>query len=286
MHAPVVKVALLGGVGVGKSSLLSRITSGQWSEEAPQTNGVAFQMFQVNGNRIHVWDISGDPHFADISASSYLRAVNVVLLCYDTTRPSSLDEINAWAQRLKQSAPTGTQAVLCGTKHEAAIDEQLQQRAAALASALGIPLALTSAKNGTGVQEAFSMLVKAMRTQQDASSAVQPSLGELKPDEDDSKEDKGQPALDPMTESLQSIAARFSCPAVAATLSPCGAACAKLTRIASVEEATQRQPARDRHQAVEAALASTELSCEADRCEGGALHSLPKAPACKLILVR
>lgn len=281
---------------MGKTSLANRLTSGAWSVELEPTPGNNFLMATLNGDeRVQMWDISGDKRFAEVSASSYFRSIHGIVFCFDTTQPDSLDEVNAWVDRMRQWAPAGTQAVLCGTKHECFADEQLRQRAGALASSLGIPLVLTSAKDGTGVQEAFRMLVRAVRSQQAATAApnAEPSvepLTEIKltGDSPSKNTDKGQakvrPALEPLSEPIQSIASRFSCPVVAASLGPCGVAMKKITGMGSAEEPQPKRQssATARHQAAQAAL-SSESSCEPERSDGrgGSLGPLSRGPACK-----
>jgi len=291
VHSPdkkaAIKVALVGGVGVGKTSLASRLTSGTWSVELEATSGVSFQLVTLgDGERLHMWDVAGDPRFAEVSASSYFRSIQGVVLCYDTTRPESLSEVTPWVEQLKQWAPAGVQAVLCGTKHEEGpADELLQRRVVALASRLCIPSVLTSAKTGKGVREAFGTLVRAVRKQQaQVTTVVETSVGgpltEIKLTEESPsvwKRSKGhaRPALAPIAEPCQSIAARFTCPVFAATLGPCGSACARLSGMASD---TQRQPpAADQQEITQASQAWT---CEPSD-GAGAVQNPSRAPACK-----
>lgn len=291
------RLAIVGGVGVGKTSLLGRLTSGKWSVELEKTSGVNFQLVTLASERLHVWDVAGDPRFAQISASSYFRSIQGALLCYDTNRPDSLAEVSAWADLLKQWAPEGFQAVLCGMKHDGLNEDPHSQRAAALALALGVPRVVCSAMTGAGVDEVFSMLVGQVRRKQSVNCTRQSAvimeasvgpLTEIKLTSEKSNDLVRREKLETVADSCQSIAARLgTCPVVTNTLGPCGIACPRLIGKATEVAAPRRQPSSA------AGKPQTTLPSEAWMCErsdgwmcersdgGGALPNFAQAPACK-----
>lgn len=107
----VVKVAIVGSEGVGKTCLAQRFAQGTYHEEAPPpTVGADFLLrtLQVDGlnTRIHIWDTAGAQRYRQICCS-YYRQAHVVLLCYDASRPASLADVTGWLAEVRTYAPAG-----------------------------------------------------------------------------------------------------------------------------------------------------------------------------------
>mmetsp|Transcript_8793 Transcript_8793/g.17724 ORF Transcript_8793/g.17724 Transcript_8793/m.17724 type:complete len:268 (+) Transcript_8793:36-839(+) len=100
---PLVKVALVGDSGVGKTSLMVRYVEGTFDETQLPTQGVNFMenTVSVQGHEItfSVWDIGGS-HFESMLPLVCNDAA-VVLLMFDLCRRESLDSIRKWHEKVR-----------------------------------------------------------------------------------------------------------------------------------------------------------------------------------------
>ncbi len=100
---PLVKVALVGDSGVGKTSLMVRYVEGTFDETQLPTQGVNFmeKTVSVQGHEItfSVWDIGGS-HFESMLPLVCNDAA-AVLLMFDLCRRESLDSIRKWHEKAR-----------------------------------------------------------------------------------------------------------------------------------------------------------------------------------------
>ena len=100
---PLVKVALVGDSGVGKTSLMMRYVEGTFDETQLPTQGVNFmeRTVSVQGHELtfSVWDIGGS-HFESMLPLVCNDAA-VVLLMFDLCRRESLDSIRKWHEKAR-----------------------------------------------------------------------------------------------------------------------------------------------------------------------------------------
>ena len=100
---PLVKVALVGDSGVGKTSLMVRYVEGTFDETQLPTQGVNFmeRTVSVQGHELtfSVWDIGGS-HFESMLPLVCNDAA-VVLLMFDLCRRESIDSIRKWHEKAR-----------------------------------------------------------------------------------------------------------------------------------------------------------------------------------------
>lgn len=122
---------------------------------------------------------TGASRFARIT-HPYYRVSQGVLLVYDASDPEGLMQAAAWLDSVAQYAPASCSIVLVGAKADLLSEDERALRtseAVGVARSRGVRLhTLTSARTGTGVVEAFGMLVREIRyqAQQPAAARQQP----------------------------------------------------------------------------------------------------------------
>lgn len=158
------KVCMLGGFAVGKTSLVSRFVRSLFSDKYHTTVGVKVDKKSVSlpeGDvELVLWDIYGDDDFQKLR-TSYLRGASGYLLVVDGTRASTLDTaegIRAMAYEALGDVPF----VLVANKADLADTWEVSDLQLQALAAQGWTVVRTSAKNGDGVNEAFSRLARAM----------------------------------------------------------------------------------------------------------------------------
>lgn len=158
------KVCLLGGFGVGKTSLVSRFVSSIFSDKYLTTVGVKIdkKTVQVSSGEmtLMLWDIYGQDEFQTVR-DSYLRGASGYLLVADGTRHATLETAAALQQKA-QAIVGDAPFLLLLNKADLDRDWQVDERALLKLVDRGWRVVKTSAKTGAGVEDAFLTLAKAM----------------------------------------------------------------------------------------------------------------------------
>ena len=155
------KVCMLGGFAVGKTSLVARFVTSIFSDKYLTTVGVKIEKksVQVSNQQLDLvlWDIYGDDEFQRVRMS-YLRGASGYLLVVDPTRKATLETAIA----LQESAEkTIGRVPFILVLNKADLIDQWDIDEHALDDR-NWTIIRTSAKTGTGVEEAFLALARAM----------------------------------------------------------------------------------------------------------------------------
>jgi len=130
---------------------------------------------QVDGKTtvLQLWDTAGQERFRSITRS-YFRKADGVLLLYDVTSIHSFLSVRDWIQTIEEDALRKIPVIICGNKTDLRDAAKARGRTV-IASEDGERLANecdavfveTSAKDGSGVEEALGCLTSMMRANED-----------------------------------------------------------------------------------------------------------------------
>jgi len=113
------KIVMIGDSGVGKSCLLKRFSTKEFSDNYISTIGVDFeiQTLDINGKivKLQIWDTAGQERFHNIT-TSYYRGAHCIMLVYDVTNSDSFRNLNRWMGQIKNFASKDTQFLIVGNK--------------------------------------------------------------------------------------------------------------------------------------------------------------------------
>ena len=155
------KICLLGGFGVGKTSLVSRFVHSIFSDKYLTTLGVKIEKKTVPVDAesvdLIIWDLHGEDDFQKVNMS-YLRGASGYLLVVDGTRRATLET----ALSLHERAQKTLGKVPCMMAINKADLEDRWDIVSTAVDGLAFPVVMTSAKNGTEVEETFASLARAM----------------------------------------------------------------------------------------------------------------------------
>eukprot|EP01088_Endostelium_zonatum_P005249 TRINITY_DN1677_c0_g1_i2.p1 TRINITY_DN1677_c0_g1~~TRINITY_DN1677_c0_g1_i2.p1 ORF type:complete len:214 (-),score=53.41 TRINITY_DN1677_c0_g1_i2:526-1143(-) len=161
------KLVIIGDSGVGKSCIVVRFAEGTYSETYLSTLGVDFKMklVEVDGVKIklQIWDTAGQERFRTIT-QSYYRGSNGILIVYDVTDRKSFDNCKYWLTEINKVVNESGEKVvrlLIGNKSDLANERQVPTtEGESLAKQQGLFFVETSAKDRTGISEAFEKITR------------------------------------------------------------------------------------------------------------------------------
>jgi small GTP-binding protein len=101
------KVILVGDSGVGKTTLLRRLSGEEISDTHTATIGVDFREFKKDSDSpyasLQIWDTAGQERFRTI-VSSYYRNCNLVIGVFNITKPDTLRNLKRWIEDAEKYA--------------------------------------------------------------------------------------------------------------------------------------------------------------------------------------
>ena len=158
------KVCMLGGFSVGKTSLVDRYVHSLFSDKYLSTVGVKIskKTLSLDGSDVTLvlWDMEGKDIYAKVNLA-YLRGAMGFFTVADGTREETLE----MAVSLRETAlGVAGDVPSCLLVNKVDMQDQWEITDSMLAPLVeqGINILHTSAKTGTGVEEAFVGLTKSM----------------------------------------------------------------------------------------------------------------------------
>jgi Ras-related protein Rab-11A len=156
------KVIIIGEPAVGKTSLVKKFVSGQFSKDYRSSIGTNIFTKQIDLKKdtkvsIQLWDIAGQERWVKMR-HVYYRGAKGVIIVGDLTRKNTFDQIEEfWVPDVKQYCPH-VPITLLANKND--LKKELNEKDVSL---LGekintIFVLLTSAKTGENVEKAFKLI--------------------------------------------------------------------------------------------------------------------------------
>lgn len=110
-----------------------------------------------DSNRIFIWDLAGEPIHNGIR-SIYMGQTFISVIVIDLYRPNTF-KIDSWISDINRFCPD-SKIVLAGNKSDLIDlnDQDLRKSINTLEQKYNLPLIITSAKDGNGVKELFTLI--------------------------------------------------------------------------------------------------------------------------------
>eukprot|EP00605_Chrysophyceae_sp_TOSAG23-4_P002048 GSChrysophyteH1.ASY1.ANO1.2269.1 assembled CDS len=164
------KVLVVGNAKCGKSSIISRYTSGSFNTNYKTTIGADFVrkdvLVDLNGGvRVQLWDIAGQDRFQKLTRAYFSNAKAVVVVC-DVSREGTIDAIRKWKQEVdRYSHLPKLPVVLLANKCDLLQDAAHAFKFGAVMERLCVELGFLSwwtcsARTGEALNEAFQSLLR------------------------------------------------------------------------------------------------------------------------------
>jgi len=165
---PLYKIVMLGDSGVGKTSLVARLTNPDrpLNHDISATMGIEFdtQMLDTEHGKVkaQIWDTAGQERFARVLLPTYFRKAKGVILVYDITNAKSFESLSErWMTQLNDHASSDDLAkLLVGNKSDLEASREVpREKAEQFCVEYGMEMLETSAKSGDNVLQAFEKLI-------------------------------------------------------------------------------------------------------------------------------
>ncbi len=158
------KVVILGHFGVGKTSLIRRFVTNQFSDKYKVTIGVHISKKVVTLSAeesisMILWDLEGTDSLDQIR-DAYLLGTHGVIFVFDVSRPSTFQQLNTDLKIVSNKLPDRPFLVV-GNKIDLVSEEDLNELL--LAHSISHDF-LTSAKTGDTVEDVFLNLATLLNT--------------------------------------------------------------------------------------------------------------------------
>jgi small GTP-binding protein len=174
LGVPVVNIIVVGATQVGKTQMMMRFARDTFTEGSAPTIGVDKLSKDVVlsglGHKISIFDTAGQEHFRGIT-KGYLRKGDGILVVYCVDRQDSFAEIPAWFSLIDKTRDSSVPITLIGNKCDlpAVVSEDEGRRTA---NEHGVPFLLTSAKDGTNIENAFMELAERASRRRESESVT------------------------------------------------------------------------------------------------------------------
>ena len=158
------KLVLLGDSSVGKSSIVNRFVSEEFSIFQESTIGASFLTKDIVNNknetiRLEIWDTAGQERYRSL-APMYYRCAKIALVIYDVNIPESFDGAKKWISELNEKTEK-CNIYLIGNKIDvnSSFQESIKRKVNNYVKETGIKNFYLSAKSGENLKESFDFVI-------------------------------------------------------------------------------------------------------------------------------
>lgn len=159
------KICVLGDRGVGKTSLVRRYLSGEFSPDYRPTDGASINKVELLVERdklqLMLWDIEGGRDSVR-GYYDYLKGASAIIYVVDGTRLETLQTALRYRQDIQDRAGTPVPSMVLLNKSDLVKNWEINSNMINDLEMDGILALLTSSREGSGVKTAFSLLVRVM----------------------------------------------------------------------------------------------------------------------------
>ena len=161
------KIVVIGDAGVGKTCLMQRYMTGNFSADYRTTVGADFLSTKLKVDEVtynlQIWDTAGQEKFQAIGAAFY-RGSDCCIIVFDITSKKSFDNIPNWINEfcLQGEIPDSKNFpfVVIGNKIDKAERQVTFDEANTFCKDRNLGYFETSAKENIGIDEAFKYITK------------------------------------------------------------------------------------------------------------------------------
>jgi len=156
-----IKVALIGAVSVGKTSIIKQYIAHTFNDYSESTIGAAFITQKITKENkqinLEIWDTAGQERYRSLMPM-YYRNSNVIIIVYDLTYKKSFNYAIDWLNVfIKDRIIDNAKIILVGNKLD--LGKKINTDKINLYDEYEIDHILTSSKNNVNINELFDTVI-------------------------------------------------------------------------------------------------------------------------------
>ena len=157
------KIVIIGDTNVGKSNILSRYLTNEFTSNTKSTVGVElgikFLKIKNTSTKIQIWDTAGQERYQAIT-SSYFRGSDGCFIVYDITNETSFNNIEKWFDKIHEENDKEIPVIIVGNKCDLENERKIStEKAKEKAQNLKCAFYETSALKAINIEQIFEELV-------------------------------------------------------------------------------------------------------------------------------
>ena len=122
------KILFLGGVGVGKTSIINRYVKNIIQNDQKPTIGIDYRTKIVKYNnkniQLKIFDTSGQERFRSLTKNYYQRTDGIIMV-FDVKNYETFEELTYWMEEIKKNCnKSKIGLILVGNKNDGNLDEK------------------------------------------------------------------------------------------------------------------------------------------------------------------
>ena len=158
----IIKTAVIGDYGVGKTSIVSRYINNSFNETEYTTLGVDFLHkivdFKENRYKLQIWDTAGQEKFESI-VKNYIRNLDVCILVFDVNCYKSFKKLERWIYLVNLSENKKIYIYLVGNKTDLNLEKVPQEEINKFCKEYNLEYMECSAKNSDYINIIFLNII-------------------------------------------------------------------------------------------------------------------------------
>lgn len=155
------RVITLGNSGVGKTSLIYRMKTGQFLEETAPTIGAGVTQVEVTIKAstypLQIWDTAGQEMYRNI-IPIYFKGAVFAILVFSMDDKKSFDDLNSWLDEIEAHSDPNIGIVLVGNKYDSDHKVITDEIARLYAKEHSLQIFFSSALTGQSVTEILNYI--------------------------------------------------------------------------------------------------------------------------------
>lgn len=157
------RVIFIGDSGVGKTSIIIRVTTGVFDASPAPTIGAGVRPVTISVDdkpyKYHIWDTAGQEIYRSIVPLYFKQAVAAVV-CFSLDDPKSFGNLGEWIDLLKEHSFHNVPVIICGNKTDLKEQQMEIPELKKWASQRNYPIFFTSAVTGEGIPMLFEHITR------------------------------------------------------------------------------------------------------------------------------
>ena len=155
-----VKIVFLGDSTVGKTSIISSFSHGEFIADQTPTIGVCFslQKIEIGGEiiKMKIWDTAGQEKFRSLTPF-YYRDSDLVIFVFAIDSKDSFEGIKVWYENVKKDTTKLPKLMVVGNKIDLSDKRKVPiEECECFADTIGATYMECSAKSGQGIEDIFT----------------------------------------------------------------------------------------------------------------------------------